>query len=378
MIKDFKFSSDDFKGYSIEELPDDPSNAGIGPEELKKRFDAIPKLVIALGKINSFLNWLETSVAYTDIGAKKLNGTDGKLSDVIAELKSLSDQLAGTGRTTETIKDTYDKLQELSANLLAENGASLVGMSKLYPDDKTGETVKEKLLHLMELVQKIDKFTPRGIADRLEDLPLTGNAYGDFFYVKTTDPNIFREYVWIQSAPDQWQYFGDVSNYVLSNYYTKSETYTKTETDAKFTIVDEQLTNHEAKTSSLTQSGHIKLNSATNSTDETTASTPKAIKEVMDLANLKGEYVFGSYTGNNSTQNITLGFRPKAVIISTRFITMDTVTNGVFAFALDGFPSLAKNGNYDALTITATGFTVGYDANTSTGGFSPYRYIAFK
>ncbi|WP_075209087.1 tail fiber protein [Cytobacillus solani] len=42
---------------------------------------------------------------------------------------------------------------------------------------------------------------------------------------------------------------------------------------------------HLAERSSLEKAGHIQLNSATNSTDETTAATPKAVKAAMDKAN---------------------------------------------------------------------------------------------
>jgi uncharacterized protein YabE (DUF348 family) len=47
------------------------------------------------------------------------------------------------------------------------------------------------------------------------------------------------------------------------------------------------VTSHLADTASLTQAGHVQLSSATDSTSETLAATPKAVKEVYDLANGK-------------------------------------------------------------------------------------------
>ena len=52
--------------------------------------------------------------------------------------------------------------------------------------------------------------------------------------------------------------------------------------------------------------GHTKLNSATNSTDETTAATPKAVKTAYDLANSKpslGTTSTTAATGNHTHSN---------------------------------------------------------------------------
>lgn len=55
------------------------------------------------------------------------------------------------------------------------------------------------------------------------------------------------------------------------------------ESNAK-TYTDQQLAAHTAEDASLTQKGHVQLSSDTNSTSETLAATPKAVKAAYDLA----------------------------------------------------------------------------------------------
>lgn len=53
------------------------------------------------------------------------------------------------------------------------------------------------------------------------------------------------------------------------------------------TELDERLTQHLAHDASLTTKGHVQLSNATDSDDELKAATPKAVKQVYDLANSK-------------------------------------------------------------------------------------------
>lgn len=57
----------------------------------------------------------------------------------------------------------------------------------------------------------------------------------------------------------------------------------------------EDVVAHQAKKASLTEAGHVQLSSATNSVDETTAATPKAVKAAMDRAD-------EAFTLGNSTK----------------------------------------------------------------------------
>ena len=82
--------------------------------------------------------------------------------------------------------------------------------------------------------------------------------------------------------------------------------------------------------------------------------------------------VAGTYTGNGSTQEINLGFQPKAVLVLTRQYnsTYHTLAN----LALPGFATLN-------LEITANGFQVTNELNDREPydeGGNPYRYLAFK
>jgi hypothetical protein len=55
-------------------------------------------------------------------------------------------------------------------------------------------------------------------------------------------------------------------------------------TDEELSLLRQDLAAHLAEKASLTKAGHVQLNNATNSTDETTAATPKAVKTAYDRA----------------------------------------------------------------------------------------------
>lgn len=102
--------------------------------------------------------------------------------------------------------------------------------------------------------------------------------------------------------------------------------------------------------------------------------------------------VTGTYTGNVAegtagSQNINLGFRPKAVFISASdrgFVINSGTSDKIYsAFALDGSPHSFYPGDatYILLEITATGFKASSGENTiqllnSSG--KVYNYIAFR
>ena len=109
-----------------------------------------------------------------------------------------------------------------------------------------------------------------------------------------------------------------------------------------------------------------------------------AIKAVSD--NVPG-IVIGTYTGNGEeSQDINLGFQPKAVLVTHstgtifHYINVPLFNGGL---AMRGNP--AKLSTYNILTVTSTGFRVychyisgsntyiNSNANTNT-----YYYIAFK
>lgn len=88
------------------------------------------------------------------------------------------------------------------------------------------------------------------------------------------------------------------------------------------------------------------------------------------------EIVTGIYTGTgvSQTQTITLGFRPRAVIVADKLMPGNYFKPQDMNFAIDGVPS-------PNVTITDTGFTAtGYFNGTDSdyNNLNPFRYIAFK
>lgn len=104
---------------------------------------------------------------------------------------------------------------------------------------------------------------------------------------------------------------------------------------------------------------------------------------------LPKDYVTGNYTGtteikSSGTQKITLGFRPKVVIVyCAEYGFVDLGADEWYgAIALDGYPALdgGVSGHPAYLTITETGFeakSTSYNARLNFKDFN-YRYIAFK
>ncbi len=87
----------------------------------------------------------------------------------------------------------------------------------------------------------------------------------------------------------------------------------------------------------------------------------------------KCEIYTGSYTGNGSSKTISLGFRPKAVLVMARQYG-DPYSAILANLALPGVAA-------PYVAVTATGFQVsGYlcESDEYAKGGNPYRYIAFK
>ena len=101
-----------------------------------------------------------------------------------------------------------------------------------------------------------------------------------------------------------------------------------------------------------------------------------SISSVQTSLAAKCEVYIGSYTGNwsgssddPSTQTITLGFQPKALLVASRTTNGNSYSTPMVHLALPNVPS-------SWITITATGFTAGKYMNWSANG--KYRYIAIK
>lgn len=57
-FEQFKYNVADFVGQDISSLSDTPSADGMSAADLKARFDNVPKMMIALGKLNGLIDYL--------------------------------------------------------------------------------------------------------------------------------------------------------------------------------------------------------------------------------------------------------------------------------------------------------------------------------
>lgn len=100
-----------------------------------------------------------------------------------------------------------------------------------------------------------------------------------------------------------------------------------------------------------------------------------------------GGYVIGTYTGNGMTydqggQQIDLGFKPQAVIISKQ-VNEENPERPSTTLAIDNVSAYSNNTSYipnKRLEINNNGFIVYYDSSwkLSNEADELYMYIAFK
>lgn len=150
--------------------------------------------------------------------------------------------------------------------------------------------------------------------------------------------------------------------------------YPETSTDM---VIDEAtgktVATHLAERATPTKLGHVK------------ADTDAEGKLIIEKP-----YVIGTYTGNDATsRTISLGFRPKAVLVMARGSAVYNYNGNVNGgLVIDGSDSYNGGNNHDAvaLTIVSNGFRVYHNpskevyTNTSSylqnGGV--YHYMAFR
>jgi hypothetical protein len=110
----------------------------------------------------------------------------------------------------------------------------------------------------------------------------------------------------------------------------------------------------------------------TNTTSYTpTANYHPATKKYVD--DKATSVVIGTYTGDGETaQTITLGFTPKAVLVTSANGYLDSKTAYKYGnFAINGYES-------ELLEIVENGFVVKSSINDTYAKSNPYKYIAFK
>lgn len=166
-----------------------------------------------------------------------------------------------------------DKLQSI---VDGDSGADNVKATSI--EGLTGDNVQTLLESLKTLVDK--KSNSLDVFSKIELQSVTdGNSGADKVRatpIDTSPDNIQGILEWLKSQIDS-TVLGQIPDGSI--------------TDAKLSNlagqIKEVLMSHLAKKASLTEVGHVQLSSATNSVDETTAATPKAVKTAYDLANEK-------------------------------------------------------------------------------------------
>lgn len=98
--------------------------------------------------------------------------------------------------------------------------------------------------------------------------------------------------------------------------------------------VNDSLVAHQAENASLTAKGHVQLSSAVDSTDETKAATPKAVKTVKDAIPVLNNTVTSTSTTQAATANAVKQAYDKAVSVEAKvgdgIVTGTTTDNSYF------------------------------------------------
>ncbi|SDI16350.1 Phage tail fibre repeat-containing protein [Alteribacillus persepolensis] len=152
------------------------------------------------------------------------------------------------------------------------------------------------------------------------------------------------------------------------------------EVDGNADQVASDLTSHQGEDATLTQKGHVRLNSDNDSTDETTAATPKAVKAAYDKA-ISATSVAGTYTGTgDASQVISLGFRPTAVFVARADWPFMSIEGAVYSGFATSDRQHDKNLS-DIVRVNSSGFTVYYDSDedVQTNALNRvYNYFAIR
>ena len=141
-IDDYKFIETDFENQGITELPDRPSEGGITASQLKARFDNIPKIIMALGKINNFFDFLKSGEASSDIGATAVKtGGSETVQGVLEELQAQATSIESNA-VHKSGNETIDDVKTFTSSpVVPTPTANTHPATKKYVDDKDAAVV---------------------------------------------------------------------------------------------------------------------------------------------------------------------------------------------------------------------------------------------
>ena len=178
---------------------------------------------------------------------------------------------------------------------------------------------------------KKDVVKIKGVVAATSNLPTTNNNIGDLYYVGSgTDGNAYTEYIWVDSDGD------DVGD--------------------KWESIGQRTTDLPDATTS--QKGIVQLSSATNSSSETLAATPKAVKAAYDLANGKSTVSYSQTLASSTSGAYEIG---KITINGTATTIYGKDTNTTYSTGVgltsSGTTFKAKLKSETALTADSTAGT---------------------
>ena len=119
-LSDLKFTEADFLNKKIADLSDTPNSDGMSAADLKAYFDYIPKTLIALTRLNSVIDIINSASGAGEVGASTISGVTGTTAQALLEgLKSLIDLRYTKDETDNllSLKATNETVSQLVKNV---------------------------------------------------------------------------------------------------------------------------------------------------------------------------------------------------------------------------------------------------------------------
>lgn len=105
------------------------------------------------------------------------------------------------------------------------------------------------------------------------------------------------------------------------------------------------------------------------------------IKDMFNSVNsdiaAQPQIITGTYIGEYGKKNISLGFRPKLVLVATKNGVFNEPSGPTGGLALPSYP-VGDSYSSDYVVINDSGFSVAAPANVPDEDYNPYRYMAVK
>lgn len=148
-LESLRFNDSDFTGKDIASLPDSPSASGITAQQLKERFDMIPKMMVALGGYNKLIDALMQKGAIggaEDIGIRNIVDLESlTVQGALEELLGKFGDVAPKFITDETLKLEDGKLSVNTADAIEEDNTRPVTAAAVYQTVGNIEVLLSKL-----------------------------------------------------------------------------------------------------------------------------------------------------------------------------------------------------------------------------------------